>query len=112
VTVANTTTVAAADVAAADWPGWVSAAGVNWGRGKVASQPPKKRAVVALNKKVAMRARRARMVSSSRTMGKIALRASRAERMAMRIAITVAPTLMAAKISKMVGKEATSIITL
>jgi hypothetical protein len=111
VTVANTTTVAPADVATADWPDCVLVAGVNCGRGKVASQPPRKRAVVALNKKVAIRARRARMVSSSRTMGKIALRASRAERMAMRIAMTVAPTLTAAKTSKMVGKEATSIIT-
>jgi hypothetical protein len=48
---------------------------------------------------VAMRARRARTVSSSRTMGKIVDRASRAERLAMVIETTIAARLNPAKMT-------------
>jgi len=74
-------------------------------RRKVANQPPRNKAVRASQPKIETRARRARTASSSLTMGKIALRASRAERRATRIAMTVAPLLIAARISKMVGKD-------
>jgi hypothetical protein len=99
----------------AGWAGSVSAttsgSPFTGKRRSVASQPPKNKAVKALKRNVAIRARWARAVSSSLTMGKMALRASRAERKDMSAAITVAPMLIPAKISRIVGKETTLIIT-
>jgi hypothetical protein len=62
-------------------------------------------AVIAIHTKIETRARRARLLSSSLTIGKIAVRASRAERRATSPAITVAPILIAAKIKRMVDKS-------
>jgi hypothetical protein len=78
---------------------------------RVANHPPKNRAVTDSQMKIEIRARWARTVSSSLTIGKIALCASRLERKATRIAITVAPILKAAKISKMVGKDGITQVT-
>jgi hypothetical protein len=76
---------------------------------KVANQPPKNRAVMAIQTKIDNLARWARRVSSSLTMGKMALLASRWERSATMTAMIVAPKLKAAKIKSIVGRE--SILT-
>jgi hypothetical protein len=97
-----------ANVLSLDWAGWASEMSEALSAGakrRAASQPPKNKAVMDSQIKIEIRARRARSVSSSLTMGKIALCASRLERKATRTAITVAPMLKAARISRMVGKE-------
>jgi hypothetical protein len=71
---------------------------------RLASQPPNSKAVTASQTKIEIRARRARLASSSLRIGKMALWASRLERKATRAAITVAPMLRAARIRRMVGK--------
>ncbi len=71
---------------------------------RLASQPPISKAVMASQINIEILARRARLASSSLTIGKIALWASRLERKATIAAMMVAPTLSAARMSKMVGK--------
>lgn len=105
----------AAAVASAGWSegvaGATEAESSEAVRRSVANHPPKNRAVMATHTKIDKRARRALTLSSSLTIGKIALRASCCERKAIRAAITAAPVLSAARINKIVGKDAMLVIT-